>query len=193
MFDVATLPQSPNAGTQGAAVPFDWRLCTPGPVANFPWKDYAQAAGVISYVDPLAVYALALEDTLQTAVILSLFTDRRARDDDALPSGVAERRGWVGDEFVSAQGDSWGSRLWLCYSGKVTGDVLEKARFAAQESLNWMVRDGIASRVDVVALWAASGSGQLDRLAVRPTIYKPGNTSPVYDVLWGTSIKRYAQ
>jgi phage gp46-like protein len=188
MFDIATTPQSASIG-----LPFDWRLCTPGPVAEFVWQDYVQVGGPVAYVDALAVYSVALEDTLQTAVVLSLFSDRRAQADDILPSGVTDRRGWVGDEFLGAQGDTWGSRLWLCYVGKVSGDVLERARFAATESLAWLVRDGIASRVDVATSWVASGTGQLDRLAVRPSIYQPGTPSPVYDVLWGTSIKRYAQ
>jgi phage gp46-like protein len=82
--------------------------------------------------------------------------------------------------------DAWGSGLWLVYIGKVTGDVLEHARFAAQESLDWLVRDGIASRVTVTAQWVG------DRLAVRPSIYQPERVQPVYDVLWGTSVSRWA-
>lgn len=196
MFDVATRPQ-PNSSDAASVfgVPFDWRLVTPGPAVAYPWKDFAQPNGVPAvYADVLATYSVELEDTLQTAIILSLFSDRRATDDDKLPLNETDRRGWVGDEFTSddfdTRSDEWGSRLWLCYYGKAGAGVLEAARFAAQEALDWLVRDGIASRVTVTASWA----GELgDRLAVRPMIYKPDQVRPVYDVLWGTSIRRLAQ
>lgn len=196
MFDVATRPQ-PNT-TDAASVfgmPFDWRLVTPGPAVSYPWKDFVQPNGVpVAYADVLATYAMELEDTLQTAVIISLFTDRRATADDKLPPNQTDRRGWVGDEFTSDDFDNrpdyWGSLLWLCYGGKSTGDLLEFARFAAAESLDWMVRTELASRVSVTAQWTGERG---DRLAIRPAIYKPGQASPVYDVLWGTSIRRLTQ
>lgn len=185
MFDIATTPQA----TTGA--PFDWRLCVPAPVAAMTWTDYAQVAPVQG-VTQLAAYAVQLDDTLQTAIILSLFTDRRASADDLLPNGVTNKRGWLGDAFMGEQGDVWGSRLWLCYGGKVADDLLERARFAAKEALAWLVRDGIAGRVDVSSEWVPSGTGRADRLAVRPVIYQSSNKSPIYDVLWGTSIRRFA-
>ena len=134
---------------------------------------------------------MALEDTLNTAIILSLFTDRRAGRDDRLPLNDTDRRGWLGDEFMgSDQADAWGSALWIWAVGKTTDQTLEGARFAAEESLAWLIRDGIAERVEVTASWVGE---RRDRLAVRPVIYKPGQVAPVYDVLWGTSIRRFAQ
>ncbi|HCY15624.1 MAG: hypothetical protein A2Z93_06120 [Curvibacter sp. GWA2_64_110] len=196
MFDVAIRPQPRTTGAASVfAVPFDLRLVAPGPAVSYPWKDFVQPDGKpAAYADVLATYSLELEDTLQTAVIISLFSDARATDDDKLPMNETDRRGWVGDEFASADFDSrpdpWGSRLWTCYTGKAATEVLETARFAAFEALQWMVRDGVASRVEVSALWTGE---RMDRLAVRPAIYKPGQARPVYDVLWGTSIRRLAQ
>jgi len=196
MFDVATRPQ-PNTVDAASVfgMPFDWRLVAPGPAISYPWKDFVQPNGVpVVYADVLATYAVELEDTLQTAVILSIFTDRRAGVDDKLPTGETDRRGWVGDEFTSddfdSRPDAWGSLLWTCYGGKSSKELAERARFAVAEALEWMVRDGIASRVDVTAQWVGE---RQDRLAVRPVVYKPGQVSPVYDVLWGTSIRRLAQ
>lgn len=196
MFDVATRPQPKT--TDAASVfgmPFDWRLVQPGPAASYPWKDFVQPDGVPAvYADVLATYSMELEDTLQTAIIISIFTDRRAGRDDKLPQGETDRRGWVGDEFMSedfdARSDPWGSLLWTCYVGKSSQEVAERARFAVSEALAWMVRDGIVSRVEVTAQW--TGERQ-DRLAIRPAIYKPDQVAPVYDVLWGTSIRRFAQ
>jgi phage gp46-like protein len=196
MFDVATRPQPKTAdASRAAAVPFDWRLVTPGPAVNYSWKDFLQPDGVpVVYADVLATYSVELEDTLQTAVIISLFTDRRAGADDKLPVGHVDRRGWVGEEFAAdgfdTRSDPWGSLLWTCYGGKSSQELLERARFAAFEALEWMVRAGVASRVEVTAQWVGE---RQDRLAVRPAIYKPGQVAPVYDVLWGTSIRRLAQ
>jgi phage gp46-like protein len=196
MFDVATRPQpaSLNAGAV-FGVPFDWRLTAPLPASPYAWSDFGSSTGEPQrYADPLATYALQVEDTLQTAIILSLFTDRRAGPDDRLPLNETNRRGWVGDAFMpttaGAPRDDWGTLLWLCYAGKVTADVLPFAEFTCKEGLAWLVREGIASRVLVTAQWAGE---RADRLAVRPQIYQPGQVSPVYDVLWGTSIRRFAQ
>jgi phage gp46-like protein len=196
MFDVATRPQ-PLQGdaAQVFGLPFDWRLTQPSPAAEYPWWNYASSTGVPEkYVDMLQTYALELEDTLQTAVIISLFTDARAGRDDKLPLNQADRRGWVGDEFMvddfDGRPDPWGSKLWLVYISKTTADVLEAARFSAQECLAWMVRAGIASRVDVTAQWAGE---RMDRLALRVAIYRPGQAQPVYDVLWGTTFTRSVQ
>lgn len=195
MFDLATRPQPVQTAAALVAAPFDWRLCAPsnaGALNAYPYTDVLQPGGVFAPgVDMLASYALELEDTLQTAIILSLFSDRRAGPDDALPLHDTERRGWVGDEYMvgdfDARADAWGSKLWLVYYGKVTEAKLEAARFAATEALQWLVRDGIASRIVVQASWEGE---RADRLAVRPTIYQAERGQAVYDVLWGTSIQR---
>jgi phage gp46-like protein len=195
MFDVATRPQ-PASLSAGAVfgVPFDWRLAAPLPAASYAWSDFASPTGQPQrYADALATYSVELEDSLQTAIILSLFTDQRAGNDDRLPRNASDRRGWVGGEFMAqdaaAPGDEWGTRLWLCYVGKAAADVLPFAEFTCRQALRWLVRDGIASRVAVAARWVGE---RADRLAIRPQIYQPGRTSPVYDVLWGTSINRFA-
>lgn len=195
MFDVATRYAPRNPQNAGFAIPFDWVLGAgvDGASNAFPFHNYGDpcaSPNPMHGIEALATYALGLEDTLQTAVIVSLFTDKRAGADDALPRGQTDRRGWCGEEFVSKGAnslDGWGSHLWLLYVGKVNLPVLERARFAAQESLAWFVRDGIASRVNASAQWVGANS---DRLAIRPQIFQAGNTKPIYDVLWGTSLMR---
>lgn len=197
MFDLATRPQPSSADPAAVfGVPFDWRLTKPSAPSDYPYTDFLSPTGApVPGIDVLATYALELEDSLATAVILSLFTDGRAGPDDALPWGQRNRRGWVGDEFASSGdgfglgGDAWGSGLWLLYASKVLPNVLERARFAAQESLAWLVRDGVVDRVVVTAEWAGP---RQDRLAVRPQLFKPDQVSPIYDVLWGTSLQRWA-
>ncbi len=104
---------------------------------------------------------LVAEDSLRTAVILSLFLDRRANDDDILPNGSDDRRGWWADTVApmtdygigggSASGDHIGSRLWLLSREKQLAGVLERARHYAEEALTWLVEDGVATAVQVTA------------------------------------------
>lgn len=188
MFDIATRPPSKTASGSGLSLPFDWSLLTPTAPSAYPWSDFTGLDGVVQRgVEQLQTFALELEPTLQTAITISLFTDRRAGRDDRLPAGVTDRRGWVGDEFMNP-GEETGSLMWLLYVGKVTPDVLARAKFTCSEALAWMVRTEVASRVVVDASWVATAKG--DVLAVRPQIYQADQASPVYDVLWGTSLLR---
>lgn len=95
------------------------------------------------------------DDGLETAVVLSLFTDGRANDDDVLPdeanAGSDRRRGWWGDTYADVRGDRIGSRLWLLAREKQTQQVLERAREYGREALQWLVDDGIAREVTVTA------------------------------------------
>lgn len=95
-------------------------------------------------------YDLATEGGLHTAVIVSLFTDRRAESDDEIPDGSGDRRGWWADPAL-------GSRLWLLARAKETPDTLARARAYAIESLQWLIDDGVATAVDVTAEWARRG------------------------------------
>jgi phage gp46-like protein len=122
---------------------------------------------------------LVPEQGLRTALLLSLFTDGRARDDDVLPFGQTDRRGWWGDSYAEAAGvegaDSFGSRLWLLSREKQTPQTLARAREMAREATVWLVTDGIARSVEVEARWG--GPGRLD-LTVR--VQRPDADSEVY-------------
>ena len=116
---------------------------------------------------------LASEDGLQTAVALSLFTDRRAEDGDVLPDDQVDRRGWWADELADVPGDRIGSRLWLLGRMKDQPDVLSRAEQYAGEALRWMVDDHVADRVEVVASVPAPGV-----LGLTVDIFKPAQKEP---------------
>jgi phage gp46-like protein len=105
--------------------------------------------------------AVAGEDGLTTAVLVSLFTDRRASADDVPPDGTGDRRGWVGDVLSTVPGDRAGSRLWLLAREKQTEETRRRAVEYCREALAWLVEDGLAARVDVEAAWTAPASGIL--------------------------------
>lgn len=118
---------------------------------------------------------LAAESGLETAVILSLFCDARAREDDVIPDGTGYRRGWWADsvaplaqggltvrEDASAAHDVLGSRLWLLSREKQLPEVVRRARDYAEEALRWLVTDGVAAGVSVAASVPRQGLLRLD-------------------------------
>lgn len=100
---------------------------------------------------------LAADDGLRSAVLISLFTDRRANADDVIPDGTGDRRGWWADAYTEVAGDFIGSRLWLLSREKQLPDVLQRAQTYAEEALAWMVEDGIARSVSVPTEWVRRG------------------------------------
>ncbi len=131
----------------------------------------------------LGGYDLATDDGLRTAVILSLFTDRRAEPDDVLPDDGGDRRGFWADAWPEADSDRLGSRLWLVSREKQLPVVAERAREYAEEALAWLVEDGIAGAVRVEALIQGRGV-----LGLHVSIERP-DTDPVeyrFNRLWET-------
>lgn len=115
--------------------------------------------------------SLGLDSTepLVRAVVISLFTWRRANADDDLPSGT--RQGWWGDTYPGVSNDRIGSRLWLLTRSKLLPETVRKAREYAEEALAWLVQDGVAARVDV----EAERHG-IDTLALACRLYQRNGT-----------------
>lgn len=90
----------------------------------------------------------SLETSLIRAVVISLFTWRRAATDD--PVDDDERFGWWGDSYPTLADDRIGSRLWLLRRVKLTADTQRDAEFYAREALQWMLDDGQVLEVDVI-------------------------------------------
>jgi len=112
---------------------------------------------------------LATDEGLQTAVIVSLFTDRRASADDDIPDDASDRRGWWADKWPGEPGDQIGSRLWLLGREKQLTAVLKRAREYAEEALQWLIDDGIASRVEITAYDVRRGVLGMNIRIDRPT------------------------
>lgn len=132
----------------------------------------------------MAQFDLAMDDGLETAVILSLFTDARANDDDALPIGQSDRRGWWADAYPAADGDRFGSRLWLLRASKQLQQSLNLAKDYAEEALAWLVADGVANRVEVDTFIPRD---EVMGMTVR--IYRPdGTATPIrFETLWSAA------
>lgn len=88
-----------------------------------------------------------LHSALTRAVLISLFTWRRAAADDALDD--EERFGWWGDSFPTVADDRIGSRLWLLRRVKLTHQTQGDAEFYARQALQWLIDDGHVSAIDI--------------------------------------------
>lgn len=121
---------------------------------------------------------LSGDEGLETAVAISLFTDRRVTDED-LPPGTKDKKGWWGDMFPETDQDKIGSRLWLLARSKRTTEVLRKAEDYAKEALNWMIEDGVATSIIATASYNES---KFLLLAIE--IVKPKGRTSKFQVLW---------
>lgn len=104
-------------------------------------------------------------NSIETAVIISLFTDRRAQPSDPIPDGTTDRRGWWADSFRKRP---IGSRLWLLGREKTLESVLERAKTYADEALAWMKLAGLVKSVTCTASRVAHDRLQLSVSLVLP-------------------------
>lgn len=122
-------------------------------------------------IDPASLSTYS-DNPLVRAVIVSLFTWARAKPDDDLPG--TQRMGWWGDSFPVVANDKFGSRLWLLTRSKLTSNTAARAKEYADEALKWMVTDGVAARVVVIA----ERYGK-DGLALNTQIYRKNERAPI--------------
>lgn len=116
--------------------------------------DYAYAD--LAIADPVETMnrgGLRSREALQTAVLIQLFSDARARDEDVLPDMLdPDRRGWWGDSVgrVPEQGQAnIGSRLWLLRRSPLTPDTAVIAAEMVHEALQPIVDQGAVSHFEV--------------------------------------------
>lgn len=133
---------------------------------------------------------LARDDGLESAVLVSLFTDRRA-DPEQLRAGddATDLRGWWGDFNPDVVGDQSGSLLWLLQREKQTRETLARARQYAEQALAWMVQDRVARRVTVTTEYGGPG---VMRIGVE--IDRPDSTRVryQYDYEWAAQAAKAA-
>ena len=119
------------------------------------------------------------ERDLETAVVISLFSDRLAAADDRLPDESGDRRGWWAD--TGAEEGLLGSRLWLISQEKQTEETRRRAEDYAREALNWLLEDRVAQRLEVTGAWLEPGF-----LSLRVIVYRAdgGPLERRWDFVW---------
>jgi phage gp46-like protein len=137
----------------------------------------------------IAANDLETDEGLETAVLVSLFTDRRAANDDSIPDGTDDRRGSWQDSFPRVADDLAGSRLWLLGREKQQQSVLTRAVEYAREALQWMLDDRVSDRIDVTAEIVRTGV-----LGLLVVIHRPQRAPAEfrYDYNWQAQTLRAA-
>ncbi|WP_334469895.1 phage GP46 family protein [Arsenophonus sp. PmNCSU2021_1] len=121
--------------------------------------------------------ALPDQERLRRAVMISLFTWRRAEPDDDTDTPF----GWWGDTWPTVQNDRIGSRLHLLKRSTLTNQTVQKAKEYIAQALTWMTDDGIALRVDIEVI--RSG---IDKLTATVTLTLPDHYTKTMTInnLW---------
>lgn len=118
----------------------------------------------------LSGYDLERDDGLETAVIISLFTDRRATAEQIPPEYPQDDlRGYWGDIAQASPNDQTGSLLWLLAREKEQPQTLSRAQQYCREALNWMIEDRVATGIEVSASFHSRGVMLLLIDIYRPT------------------------
>ena len=133
------------------------------------WSDLLRPTDVNLYTDEL----------LDTAVMISLFTRASSQPGDVLPDPRGPINGWWADAFEKIPAHRMGSRLWLLQRSKTTQSVMNLARDYALESLQWLIDDGVASKINVVV-----ERQNTERLAFRVEITKPDKVASRWTGVW---------
>lgn len=123
---------------------------------------------------------LALDESLRSAVTISLFTDREAADG-------ADRRGWWGD-VLGVPGDRIGSLLWQLQRRSESPALLNDAKRHCEAALRWLIEDGAARAVTATATFPERG-----RLSIQVVIERPNGTRELirFADIWAASLRPY--
>jgi phage gp46-like protein len=120
-------------------------------------------------------------DFFDTAIYVSLFSDRRANESEVLESH--RRRGWIGNEYTP--GFEGGSKLWLFEQSRLTRTVVNEVEDAAREALQWFVDDEFAVAIRKSDLRVTTTGLSLEIVIERPY----GKVEKRYFELWeGTGL-----
>ncbi|OJA74532.1 hypothetical protein BGV72_24585 [Burkholderia ubonensis] len=134
--------------------------------------DVANARGDWQMNGPM----LATGDDLETAILISLFTDRMAEPNDVIPDGTDDPRGWWGDAGETVQ---IGSRLWLLSRAKQTQETLQRAYDYIVEALQWLIDDGVVAKFDVLVEWTKASE-----LGAQVVAYKQDGSTSASHYSW---------
>lgn len=125
--------------------------------------------------------ALAEDEGLETRVLLSLFTDLEATDEEIAAAGLVEQRGWWAEAGTLRDPNRprLGSKLWLLRREKTRVLTLRRAEQYALEALAWLKSAGIAESIEVLATSPLTGW-----LYLEVTITKPGQVNTKWKKVW---------
>ena len=123
---------------------------------------------------------------LETAVLISLFTDAQADPGDIVPDTI-DPRGWWADTYSALEDptlpviadDRIGSKIWQIFVRIKNQDTLNWLRDQIEKSLAWMLTDGVAASVS-----ATTYSLGLGAVGATVKISEPNGTVTQFSYVW---------
>lgn len=149
------------------------------------------AQDVLIRANDRGLYDLQIENSdfasaegFESSIPTSLFSDARA---SAVQVQEAQkRRGWIGNILYAEIDRELGGLLWTLEQARLTQDTLNFARSYAEDSLQWMIDDGIARSISVTV-----ERSDTRKVMVYIDILTIANTVQRYITLWrSTDINR---
>ena len=113
---------------------------------------------------------------LETACLVSLFSDLLATPDFTPTDGTADRRGWWADPYSEV---SLGSSIWQLERAKKTRATLGDARRYALDALQWLLDDGVVKQIFCNTMWLNS-----TMLGIAIALVKPDGTRTRFMFGW---------
>lgn len=117
---------------------------------------------------------------LRSAVLISLFTDRRV-DEPGAAGASDDPRGWWQDSFEAVP---IGSRLWTLRRRKIAdrAALVVEARDICQEALAWMIEAELVVALSIDVTLERPAASTVLRFLVR--LQQPGGAVPLIRALW---------
>jgi phage gp46-like protein len=113
---------------------------------------------------------------LETACLVSLFSDALATPDFVPTDGTTDRRGWWADYYGPTP---LGSNLWQLERAKTTRANLGLAQRTTENALQWLIADGIAASIIVNTQWVTA-----TMMGIAVAITKPNGTQTRFMFGW---------
>lgn len=125
--------------------------------------------------------ALGNDQSLETVVILSLFTNAGATEQEIRSAGLNTNLGWWADSPSLREPGRrpWGSKFWLLSRGKTTLETLRRLEGYVVSALQWLIDEGIVATVSCTATRLRPGVVGLDL-----TLTRPNKLLPAFKRLW---------
>jgi len=121
---------------------------------------------------------LTIDNGFDTAIYLSLFTDKRAAESEITKPQM--RGGWWGNTLADPPFEI-GSKLWLL-DNRRTQNTLNKAIDFTRECLQWFIDEGFCKTINVTAEFIAEGL----QLTIQ-FFYKNGSSETKLFEAWGAT------
>lgn len=141
------------------------------------WNINAELECLDWHIDP-ATGDIATTGSLESAVIISLFTDKRAPE---TWTRTEDKRGWclhdADDEY------EMGSLLWTLWyiPTQTTDDYTNLVKGMVEDSLRWLIDENIVQTIDVTVTMVTTDACQITINLIQPT------ESSQYSYMWSPS------